>query len=276
MTDLRVQTASSILLQADHAGRGRVMPHIKTFLRHRGNDVAWCLLTSANLSKAAWGSLQRNDTQLMVRSYELGVLFLPSLVARYGLGGQFSCTGNATGGPAVPRNGAVLTTTGDNRGEAGDVAQEARLEEVMAGVGKGAHEREAISEAGGPGDPERGGSTSGKRKRSGEFRGEGIEEEEPGKRLGEDAQGGNGRAEGPGEMTGGGAQGQRTVRFVSTADRPGLHDSQLPDSEPSDGTPVVVRLPIPYALPPVKYGPKGEAPQQCRNCLAFLSSLLDR
>ncbi|XP_057588413.1 tyrosyl-DNA phosphodiesterase 1 isoform X2 [Hippopotamus amphibius kiboko] len=32
----------------------------------------------ANLSKAAWGALEKNGTQLMVRSYELGVLFLPS------------------------------------------------------------------------------------------------------------------------------------------------------------------------------------------------------
>nr|XP_008516745.1 PREDICTED: tyrosyl-DNA phosphodiesterase 1-like [Equus przewalskii] len=33
---------------------------------------------SANLSKAAWGALERNGAQLMIRSYELGVLFLPS------------------------------------------------------------------------------------------------------------------------------------------------------------------------------------------------------
>lgn len=35
-------------------------------------------LGSANLSKAAWGALEKNGTQLMIRSYELGVLFLPS------------------------------------------------------------------------------------------------------------------------------------------------------------------------------------------------------
>lgn len=35
-------------------------------------------LHSANLSKAAWGALEKNGTQLMIRSYELGVLFLPS------------------------------------------------------------------------------------------------------------------------------------------------------------------------------------------------------
>lgn len=35
-------------------------------------------LHSANLSKAAWGALEKNGSQLMIRSYELGVLFLPS------------------------------------------------------------------------------------------------------------------------------------------------------------------------------------------------------
>ncbi|EPY74808.1 tyrosyl-DNA phosphodiesterase 1 [Camelus ferus] len=34
--------------------------------------------TNANLSKAAWGALEKNGAQLMIRSYELGVLFLPS------------------------------------------------------------------------------------------------------------------------------------------------------------------------------------------------------
>ncbi|KAJ8341249.1 hypothetical protein SKAU_G00335400 [Synaphobranchus kaupii] len=33
---------------------------------------------NANLSKAAWGGLEKNSTQIMVRSYELGVLFVPS------------------------------------------------------------------------------------------------------------------------------------------------------------------------------------------------------
>lgn len=31
----------------------------------------WFLLTSSNLSKAAWGALQKNNSQLMIRSYEV-------------------------------------------------------------------------------------------------------------------------------------------------------------------------------------------------------------
>ncbi|XP_045144073.1 tyrosyl-DNA phosphodiesterase 1 [Echinops telfairi] len=41
-------------------------------------DVMCPCLRSANLSKAAWGALEKNGSQLMIRSYELGVLFLPS------------------------------------------------------------------------------------------------------------------------------------------------------------------------------------------------------
>ncbi|KAH1252780.1 Tyrosyl-DNA phosphodiesterase 1 [Glycine max] len=56
--------------KADHTGRCRAMPHIKTFARYKNQSLAWFLLTSANLSKAAWGALQKNNTQLMIRSYE--------------------------------------------------------------------------------------------------------------------------------------------------------------------------------------------------------------
>ncbi|BBN01781.1 tyrosyl-DNA phosphodiesterase 1 [Marchantia polymorpha subsp. ruderalis] len=80
--------------RADHCGRGRAMPHIKTYARYNGQTLAWFLLTSSNLSKAAWGSLQKQNSQLMIRSYELGVLFLPSTVQR-AVGSTFSCTGNA-------------------------------------------------------------------------------------------------------------------------------------------------------------------------------------
>ncbi|KAJ3670391.1 hypothetical protein LUZ60_010715 [Juncus effusus] len=57
--------------KADHVGRCRAMPHIKTYTRYNGQNIAWFLLTSANLSKAAWGALQKNNTQLMIRSYEI-------------------------------------------------------------------------------------------------------------------------------------------------------------------------------------------------------------
>ncbi|XP_022432007.1 tyrosyl-DNA phosphodiesterase 1 isoform X1 [Delphinapterus leucas] len=65
---------------ADTSGRSSAMPHIKTYMRPSPDfsQLAWFLVTSANLSKAAWGALEKNGAQLMIRSYELGVLFLPS------------------------------------------------------------------------------------------------------------------------------------------------------------------------------------------------------
>uniref|UniRef100_A0A671YEH9 Tyrosyl-DNA phosphodiesterase 1 n=1 Tax=Sparus aurata TaxID=8175 RepID=A0A671YEH9_SPAAU len=66
--------------KANTTGRSHAMPHIKTYMRASPDfsQLAWFLVTSANLSKAAWGALEKNNTQVMVRSYELGVLFVPS------------------------------------------------------------------------------------------------------------------------------------------------------------------------------------------------------
>ncbi|RHY49259.1 hypothetical protein DYB34_010855 [Aphanomyces astaci] len=41
-------------------------------------SLDFVLLTSANFSKAAWGAVEKGGTQLKIRSYELGVLFLPN------------------------------------------------------------------------------------------------------------------------------------------------------------------------------------------------------
>ncbi|KAG6554736.1 hypothetical protein Mapa_003755 [Marchantia paleacea] len=88
--------------RADHLGRGRAVPHIKTYARYNGQSLAWFLLTSSNLSRAAWGSLQKLSSQLMIRSYELGVLFLPSTVLK-AVGSTFSCTGNVHSSEEIGR-----------------------------------------------------------------------------------------------------------------------------------------------------------------------------
>ena len=46
-------------------------------------QVAWAMLASHNMSKAAWGQLQKSKSQLQVLSYEMGVLFLPDLELHY-------------------------------------------------------------------------------------------------------------------------------------------------------------------------------------------------
>jgi tyrosyl-DNA phosphodiesterase-1 len=59
--------------------RHAAMPHLKSYARVLpSGEIAWAIMTSSNLSKAAWGELQKDGSQLQIRSYELGVLFLPS------------------------------------------------------------------------------------------------------------------------------------------------------------------------------------------------------
>jgi len=73
-------------------GRGRTLPHIKSYVAYSPPDppssassscsgtslkVHWFLLTSANMSLTAWGQLQNCDTgspELKICSYELGIL----------------------------------------------------------------------------------------------------------------------------------------------------------------------------------------------------------
>ncbi len=68
--------------RSDSMNRSRAMPHIKTYARIDENQsrAAYFLLTSANLSKAAWGSLNKAGNGLQIQSYEAGVLFLPEFV----------------------------------------------------------------------------------------------------------------------------------------------------------------------------------------------------
>ncbi|KAK1778569.1 tyrosyl-DNA phosphodiesterase-domain-containing protein [Copromyces sp. CBS 386.78] len=69
------------------AGRQRAAPHIKTFIRYANQKtkdrVDWALLTSANLSKQAWGDAQSKNSsgepQVRICSYEIGVLVWPEL-----------------------------------------------------------------------------------------------------------------------------------------------------------------------------------------------------
>ncbi|KAK7582630.1 hypothetical protein V9T40_014075 [Parthenolecanium corni] len=64
--------------------RNRGMPHIKTYCRFSPckKYLSWFLLTSANLSKAAWGMENKAKTDLRILNYEVGVLFIPSLLIK--------------------------------------------------------------------------------------------------------------------------------------------------------------------------------------------------
>lgn len=68
--------------KADGRFRSEALPHIKTYARWTEDKLHWFILTSANMSKAAWGVLQRNryQSKLSVFNYEAGVLFIPKFV----------------------------------------------------------------------------------------------------------------------------------------------------------------------------------------------------
>lgn len=69
-----------------------VMPHIKSYasMDEQRQGVHWLLLTSANLSQAAWGTRttarakSTSDEKLFVRSYEMGVLYSADSVVHPG------------------------------------------------------------------------------------------------------------------------------------------------------------------------------------------------
>ncbi|XP_037088035.1 tyrosyl-DNA phosphodiesterase 1-like [Pollicipes pollicipes] len=68
--------------RSESRGRSGAMPHIKTYTQLSADltRMAWFMLTSANLSKAAWGATEKQGQQLFIRSYEAGVLFIPKML----------------------------------------------------------------------------------------------------------------------------------------------------------------------------------------------------
>jgi tyrosyl-DNA phosphodiesterase-1 len=64
-----------------HKGREHLTPHIKsyTLANMATNRLAWVVLSSSNMSKAAHGSYLKSKAQscFMVRHFEIGCLFLP-------------------------------------------------------------------------------------------------------------------------------------------------------------------------------------------------------
>ncbi|XP_022191295.2 probable tyrosyl-DNA phosphodiesterase [Nilaparvata lugens] len=69
--------------KSDHQHRTRSMPHIKTYCRVSPcrKRIAWFFLTSANLSKAAWGN-SRSPMKNYTMSYEAGVMFIPKFLVK--------------------------------------------------------------------------------------------------------------------------------------------------------------------------------------------------
>ncbi|RNC55810.1 putative tyrosyl-DNA Phosphodiesterase (Tdp1), partial [Trypanosoma cruzi] len=74
--------------------RRRALPHLKTYMRltEKKDGIKWFILTSANLSRAAWGEWQKKGDQLAIRSYEFGVVYGKSSFISFLEGEPFSVT----------------------------------------------------------------------------------------------------------------------------------------------------------------------------------------
>ncbi len=94
------------LLHKPIGPRTKASLHIKTFARHSvSNEILWFLLSSHNMSRAAWGQYELKGTQLKIEHYELGILFIPEDMVGDELP-AFSCTPNH---PKMGLKGVVNT-----------------------------------------------------------------------------------------------------------------------------------------------------------------------
>ncbi|KAF2260754.1 phospholipase D/nuclease [Lojkania enalia] len=68
--------------QQRNAHRGPAAPHIKTYIRFANSThsrIDWALITSANLSKQAWGETENKKGEVWIQSWECGVVVWPAL-----------------------------------------------------------------------------------------------------------------------------------------------------------------------------------------------------
>lgn len=69
--------------KSDLLNRGHAIPHIKSYFRYSETGVFWFLLTSANMSKGAWGvtkNFRASGSALNISNYEVGVAFFPRVI----------------------------------------------------------------------------------------------------------------------------------------------------------------------------------------------------
>ena len=108
--------------------RASAMPHLKTLCRYAHEEgqagqaaLLWLYVGSHNMSKSAWGELQKGGSQICVRSYEMGVVYFPSRSAalepdpvKAGFFLRLTCTNRS--------QGAVYVSAGHRRLESASVS----------------------------------------------------------------------------------------------------------------------------------------------------------
>ncbi|KAI0437432.1 tyrosyl-DNA phosphodiesterase [Xylaria telfairii] len=72
--------SGSVNARPQEAGRKRAAPHIKTYIRYGERSIDWALLTSANISKQAWGEATNKAGEVRIASWEIGVVVWPELL----------------------------------------------------------------------------------------------------------------------------------------------------------------------------------------------------
>jgi len=98
------------------AQRHEAAPHIKTYVQYREQptaqnpnpDIEWALLTSANLSTQAWGAYREKEKEVVVQSFEIGVLVWPELFSDDFDG---AAPTDPISGPRYNLNGSSTSTT---------------------------------------------------------------------------------------------------------------------------------------------------------------------
>ncbi|KAF2637519.1 phospholipase D/nuclease [Massarina eburnea CBS 473.64] len=79
------QSNAGLSVSKGEAYRGPAAPHIKTYIRYSGGGdgarktINWAMLTSANLSKQAWGDVVNKKGEVWIQSWECGVVVWPEL-----------------------------------------------------------------------------------------------------------------------------------------------------------------------------------------------------
>ena len=114
------QPSSSPLMTStetrQEAYRGPAAPHIKTYIRFSDDthkSIDWALLTSANLSKQAWGDVVNRQGEVRIQSYETGVLVWPELFTEPGY------------------EASMVPTFGDDMPKSDDASTEASLQHQL-------------------------------------------------------------------------------------------------------------------------------------------------
>lgn len=70
-------------VDVQNSGRNRAAPHIKTYIRYnKDSSLDWAVLTSANLSKQAWGEAAKPTGEMRIASWEIGILLWPELLEK--------------------------------------------------------------------------------------------------------------------------------------------------------------------------------------------------